>query len=129
MYTYRTKFNLINPVCDFEAAYEYLNEDDMSTYLKSDSRIDSYVQDSVESITWILVTEDSGYIELQTTNKLSSEQLKSISDWVAGQNSDGLGESFEQRDFASYEDEYNDYVMASFDWQTNDYLFELVSNS
>lgn len=129
MYTYRTKFNLVNPVRDFEAAYEYLTEDDMSTYLKNDSRIDSYIQDSVESITWILVTEDSGYIELQTTNKLSSEQLKSISNWVAGQNSDGLGESFEQRDFASYEDEYNDYVMASFDWQTNDYLFELVSNS
>ena len=56
------------------------------------------------------------------------------------QNSDGLGEGFEQQSFASYEieDDYNcgydedeyiepEYVMASFDWETNDYEFTLVT--
>lgn len=144
MYVYRTYFNLEYPVTDFEEARGYLTEEDMTKYLKDDSRIDASVRDAVVKIEWVLKYEQSGYIELQTNKELTATELKSISEWVSGQNSDGLGEGFEQQDFACYDVDEDgepidqrrawDYegetetVMASFDWQSNNYLFEFVRN-
>lgn len=135
---YRTYFNLVAEVKDFEAARQYLIEDDMTDYLITDERGAS-CKDKIKSIKWILRDESHGYIDLETTSELTSTELANISDWVSGQNSDGLGEGFEQQDFACYIDEgltgYDDEewddetIMASFDWETNPYTFELVSNT
>lgn len=130
MYIYRTYFKLNAPVLDIEEAQDYLSEDDMVDYLDEDD-IGSSVLEAIEDIYWVLKDEQSGYIELKTNRKLSDKELKPISEWVSGQNSDGLGEGFEQQDFANYpldeDDEYDDeWVMASFDWQTNDYIFEFI---
>lgn len=138
MFTYRTYFELLAPVTDLDDAQEYLKYDDMATYLRNDDRINLSVRNSVKSITWILNYEDSGYIELETVRELSEEELSQISRWVSGQCSDGLGEGMLNQDFAnyyigeyshdeSYDDEEN-WVMAEFDWQTNDYIFELYSS-
>ena len=138
MYIYRTYFKLTACVNDLSAAQEYLTEDDMTVYLKDDSRISEKVRNAVEKIEWILKEEDSGFIELTTNEALSATELKEVSEFVSGQNSDGLGEGFEQQDFACYEDEGlegyedsdwdNESIMASFDWESNDYIFEFVRN-
>lgn len=139
MYTYRTYFKLTAPVIDFEAAREYLIEDEMVVYFNEDSRRPSSLQGVVISIDWILRDEESGYIEMKSTRELETKELEFISDWVRGQNSDGLGESFEQQDFACYvsnenddfdydEFEDEDWIMASFDWLTNNYIFVLVNS-
>lgn len=132
MYIYRTYFKLEAPVSDISEAQDYLSEDDMTRYLKGNyPELDDYII----SIKWVLRDEDSGYIELETNRAFTDDELSKISEWVSGQNSDGLGEGFEQQDFACYrdenyadEDDYyeDDYVMASFDWRTNEYKFELV---
>ena len=133
---YRTYFNLDYDVLDFEEARLYLIEDDMTPFLKND--LPEETKNKIESITWILKTENSGQIDLVTTSKMSDKELKTISEWVSGQNSDGLGEGFEQQDFAHYsvlemednDDEFysnDDYVMASFDWRSNDYDFTLIN--
>lgn len=131
---YRTNFNLTYPVNDFDAAYSYLTEDDMTEYLLDDDRGCS----KVESIRWELVDEQSGYIEVITNELLTDDEKKNISDWIRGQNSDGLGEGFEQQRFAEYqeeedwydedEDEYyeGEWVSASFDWSTNPYRLTLI---
>ena len=139
MFTYRTYFNLTNAVNDFEEARKYLTEDNMTVYLKGDSRIPEDVRSAVDNIVWILKDIASGYIELTANRSLSTQELESISKFVSGQNSDGLGEGFEQQDFAFYEDEGlvgyegeewdNEMITASFDWQTNNYLFEKVSDN
>lgn len=139
MYIYRTYFKLTACVNDFDAAYRYLREDDMKYYLKDDSRCPDDVYNKIISIDWILQDECSGYIELKTTEALNDVELNNISDWVSGQNSDGLGEGLSSQDFACYIDEdydesyvydtedYEDYyITAEFDWQTNDYKFELI---
>lgn len=141
MYIYRTYFKLTACVNDFDAAYRYLREDDMKYYLKDDSRCPDDVYNKIISIDWILQDECSGYIELKTTEALNDVELNNISDWVSGQNSDGLGEGFEQQSFAYYEnedEEYDEsysydtddydylYITAEFDWRTNNYKFELV---
>lgn len=136
---YRTYFKLEYPVCNVTAAQEYLTEDDMTQYLKDDNRIQESTRNKIVNIRWNLSDDQSGYIQLETTDSLSELELKSISEWVSGQNSDGLGEGFEQQSFANYQDEEYDYdedeygydcdnwVMASFDWKTNEYKFELYS--
>lgn len=134
---YRTNFKLIAPVLDIKKANECLHEYEMAEYLPDwCHEVENYDDGFrgrrvVESIEWTLDTESEGHIDLVTCRDLSEDELAKISEWVSGQNADGLGESFEQQPFASYrdpdwddEDDYEDsYVMASFDWETNDYIF------
>ncbi len=136
MYVYRTKFSLEASVNDFEAARDYLKQDEMKPYLKNDKRCSEETYSKIISIDWILKDESSGYIELKTESELTTDELDKISSWVRGQNSDGIGAGFSEQEFACYEDEGltgyegdnwdNEYVMASFDWQSNEYKFELV---
>lgn len=135
IFIYRADFELTNQVRDYDAAYKYLTEDDMTKYLKDDKRGSS----KVKSVRWELLDAISGYIEVQTTEKLTDAESANISDWIGGQNSDGLGEGFEQQGFANYrlddnqddedEDEYgfeDEWIMASFDWRTNDYDLKFI---
>ena len=141
MYLYRTYFKLLYDVNNFEEAKAFLKNKTMKLYMKGDSRISKDVYTSIETIQWILKDTDNGIIDLRTTKELSKDELENISDWVCGQCSDGIGEAFEQQPFAHYEeenfnfnedDDYDDednYVMASFDWKTNNYEFVLISTN
>lgn len=140
---YRTPFRLVDCVTDLDAAQEYLTEDDMTEYLKEDLDDSctyfklpmAHLKDKIEHIEWHLTSENEGYIELITSEEIPQAELDQISEWVSGQCSDGLGEGFEQQDFANYEnsdwcgnrydeDDCEDmWVMASFDWKTNKYFF------
>lgn len=140
---YKTNFNLEWPVNDFDAAQNYLQEDNMTEYLLDSLHDDGKFSEDeiakIKHIEWNLRDEQSGYILLTATEVLSNVMLDAISDWVSGQNSDGLGEGFEQQPFAEYieendygyeDDEYyqeDNYHMASFDWQNNDYKFKRIS--
>ena len=44
-----------------------------------------------------------GKVELYLTAPLTPEEKESLTDWVTGQNSDGLGEGFEQRPVETYD--------------------------
>ncbi len=99
---YKTDFHLEAPVNDFEAAQAYLSEDDMTQYIPDE------LKDVVKDVKWELEDEESGHISFKTTRELTAEESKKMSDWIDGQNSDGLGEGFEQQDFAiSYYDPYS----------------------
>lgn len=134
---YMTKFHLLKPVLEdkYHLANEYLNEP-MEQYLHGE------LKEVISKIRWRLTDLDMGQITAFTEVPLTEKQLASLSDWVRGQCSDGLGEGFEQQDFANYdvglidewtgrydpervwEDDYEEYwVMASFDWETNRYEF------
>lgn len=145
MYTYRTYFYLEFPVIDFNAAYDYLTEDDMVVYLRGDDRIPERARNAISSVDWILKDEESGYIEVESEIELTQKELDAVSDWISGQNSDGIGEGFDQQSFAEYyadvttgeaysigqawslEDDSNlELVVAEFDWKSNPYKLELV---
>ena len=135
---YKTNFTLTGYVNDYDAAADYLTCDDMTQYVKYASG-SSKLEDVVTKIEWILVDEGRGYIEVETNRALTPQESQDLSDWIRGQNSDGLGEGFEQQDFATErcecdecyeygewgEDAYGDHDgMVSFDWHSNNY--ELV---
>jgi len=124
IYTYCTDFTLTNPVNDLEAAQAYLTDDDMTKYWKREHK-----QSKVIKIQWDLIDEQSGHIVVITNDELIANEADELSDWISGQNSDGLGEGFEQQNFAwiSYDDEEDEGEMASFNWETNDYKLVLIS--
>ena len=133
MYRYKTDFCLTNCVNDLKAAQKYLSADNMEQYLKDDATIPERVRENVITIDWVLTDEISGYVIMQSEVKFTEEELEKISDWVRGENSDGLGEGFEQQKFACYVEEglsgYSGddvYIRASFDWKTNNYTFDLL---
>lgn len=118
-YLYDTNFKLNAEVNDFDEASNYLTEDDMTVYLKDDNDIPISVREAVVHIEWELLGNDYGKIHLTTTRKLDEKELEYISDYVKGQNSDGLGEGFEQQDFADHYDE--DAYFSDHDWWAERY--------
>ena len=101
---------------------------------------------ALEHITWDLDHDGHHWsVTAFTTRPLADDELKRLSDAVSGQNSDGLGEGFEQQDWAwesgddcgecdacrnawgdSCYDAEQDGRMISFDWETNPCTFERV---
>ena len=141
MYKYQTTFYLLADVLDLDEAQAYLEEDNMLDYFDNEE-----IKRKLQSMTWHLVDCGSGYIEVIANEELSENELEEISEYIKGQNADGIGEGFEQQDFASYDaallndrgeiddsllydDDYEeDWVMASFDWNSNYYVLELVES-
>ena len=126
MTKYVTKFNLEVPV-KVDDANNYLQEDDMCDYLKNDIDNTTIKPNELVSITWSIDKSytnynDHGTITLITTRDFTEKELDFVSEWVSGQNSDGLGEGFEQNFPNDDENGYDD-SMASFDWKTNKYKF------
>jgi len=99
---------LTEPVRDVEKASAYLTADQMTDYLLDDYEVLKSARDRVFQIEWQLSTATAGNIVLVSKKPLTDTELDSIANWVMGQNSDGLGEGFEQQPFACYlnDDEY-----------------------
>lgn len=124
--TYRTTGRLTNPVTDLAAAREYLDEP-MVDYIDKD------LVPVVHDIKWDLTSTEAWQVEVITHRALTEDEAKRLSEWISGQNSDGLGEGFEQQPFAEHEeyDEYgspdeDSYCMSSFDWEVNDCKLTLI---
>ena len=101
-FKYEQEFHLNAPVNDMDAAQEYLSEDDMSQYLPDE------LKEAVKTVEWKLDDDESGKIEIHTTRELTPDEQSKLNDWIEGQNSDGLGEGFEQQEFAeNYYDPYS----------------------
>ena len=116
------------------AAQDYLTSDDMTQYLEGS------LAGAVELIEWRLEHDGRRYVVQAVTNReLTEEELKELASWTSGQNSDGLGEGFEQQPFAEQGDcgecegcddgECDSYGMVSFDWRTNDSAFARVDRA
>ena len=76
-------------------AKEYLLADDMTEYY------DGAQSEYIRSIKWVLEGDQSGVIYIETCARLNRQGLSELKSWIDGQNSDGLGEGFEQQEFIS----------------------------
>lgn len=60
-----------------------------------------------------------GYVEIELYDPLTPEEENILKEWISGQNSDGLGEGFEQHEIST---EYGDMYVSM--WQYNDYFIK-----
>ena len=128
---YKTQGSLTHPVSDLNAAREFLREHgkDIHQYIYPDE-----AKPNVHSVTWDLRNQIAWEVTVVADEELPPVQRELLSSWISGQNSDGLGEGFEQQPFAEHdldEDEYEDgeerdqFIMSSFDWETNPCTLEV----
>jgi hypothetical protein len=132
--TYRTAGSLTTPVSDLAAARTYLAAEDMggmTQFVKYASH--PALEEVVHHIEWTLLDEGSWQVTVITHRELHEDESSALSEWISGQNSDGLGEGFEQQPWAEHgggngydEDDEEDYSMSSFDWETNDCSLTLI---
>lgn len=124
---YHTKGTLTGTIDqdNVPAAQDYLTRDDMTQYVAPNAGLDGVLV----RIEWNLHSDGYNYhVEAVCDRELSDAELKQLSDEVSGQNSDGLGEGFEQQEFAEIEpDDEDDWSMISFDWETNKNEFTRVA--
>lgn len=127
--TYKTGGSLTEDVNDFRAAVQWLHERQEETPMAQFIWPDD-ARDGVHSVTWHLLDEATWEVTLVADRELTPAHLGLLSQWISGQNSDGLGEGFEQQPFAEHEDEEDEdevvYHMSSFDWETNPCELRLV---
>lgn len=105
-YLYRTYFDLSDNVPDeyWMEARKYLDEDNMANYLPDE------LSEKIILIQYDLITNNKGFINIISNALLTQEELIELKNELDGQNSDGLGEGFEQQEFAELhnsEDEDN----------------------
>lgn len=101
---YRGAGPLSGEIMDVAGANAYLQEDDMTEYLPDNLKA------KVDYIEWS-ITDDGANLEiqLQLNAPLTPEETAELESWIGGQNSDGLGENFEQQDWSSeYEYRFSD---------------------
>src|ERR1044072_5373859 len=81
------------------AAQAYLTEYDMTQFL------DKQLADVIVHVEWHLHPDGrQWHVKAKAVRELDGDELKKLAGFVSGQNSDGLGEGFEQQDFAWSED-------------------------
>ncbi len=77
---------------------------------------DDNISKKMTSMKWgVCAIEDKpfGFVEIELTEPLTEDELKKLKDWIEGQNSDGLGEGFEQR---AIETDYGDMYVSMWQW-------------
>jgi hypothetical protein len=94
----------------FDEAREYLLDDNMTYYL------DDHLKRKIKKIEWDLKELDWGFINIETKEDLTTKDLEDLATFIEGQNSDGLGEGFNQQYFAEKEDGTSVIIQWGFDW-------------
>lgn len=97
IYEWRLPFYLSLPIeeSNFDDAHNYLIEENMLKYYDGKGKA------RLRSIYWVLTSCIGGYIRIKGQLPYISRELKNkLTEFIIGQNSDGLGEGFSQQDFA-----------------------------
>ena len=98
--------------CDGTFAYEHreiienaLDDEDMLEYMWDEDG----PKEKIKSMYWGFEGYDGclyGKVDVELNEPLTKEEVEQIKDYICGQNSDGLGEGFEQREIRiSYDEE------------------------
>ena len=126
--TYRASGKLTEPVNDLSAARTYLKAEEMGGMTQFVKHA-SYpgLEEVVHHIEWDLLNEDAWQVTVVTHHELTPAQSAGLSEWISGQNSDGLGEGFEQQPFAEHgSDNDEEWSTSSFDWLHNPCTLKLI---
>lgn len=103
---------------EIERRFDGYNDDDMSDYFnESDSKT---AKAKLQSMIWGFESVSGclyGKVSVTLSEELTSEEVEAVKDYICGQNSDGLGEGFEQQSIRVDDEE----IYISFWHRGNDY--------
>lgn len=91
---------------------DYLDGDRMEKYFDEDDNAE--VASKLQSMDWSFVDinyELFGKVSVVLSGDISDEGIKDLKDYITGQNSDGLGEGFEQQDITIDDDSFMELHM------------------
>lgn len=98
---YIAKLSLSHPILDTKIVQKYIDQVDMLDIMKH-YRGEGFAKyrHSLTRFQWVVTSSDTIDVIVESTRELSPEFIKELDDEIEFQNSDGLGESLEQQDFA-----------------------------
>ena len=129
-YLYGCKFYLDTDVLDLREAQKYLDKDHklmlrlFNDDINGKYRTNHQVPNDSPLIDWrwYLDSSSSGYFIYESSRELTKEELDNLGEGTTSQASDGLGEGFEQCDWACYTEYYDDQGNEVDEW--DDYEYE-----
>lgn len=134
---YIAKLSLSHPILDTKIVQKYFDQVDMLDIMKH-YRGEEFAEyrHSLTRFQWVVTSSDTIDVIVESTRELSPEFIKELDDEIEFQNSDGLGESLEQQDFAWSNDTYfekslNGYEVlggASTTWSNPDIKLQKLIN-
>lgn len=83
---------------DIEKEFDGYNDDDMVDYFDEDDSETAKVK--LQSMIWGFESVNGclyGKVDVTLSEELTEEEAEAVKDYICGQNSDGLGEGFEQQ--------------------------------
>lgn len=100
---YRTVCDLCTNVRNKKDSDEYFHEDDMTNDITNTFSLhkSKKLASKIKCIMWDMKDRRSVNVTVITHGKLNENELAKIGEFINGQNSDGLGEGFEQQDFGA----------------------------
>ena len=106
-----------------EREFDWYNDDDMADYF---SEYDSKTaKEKIQSMIWCFESVNScsyGKVIVTLSEELTEKETEEVKEYICGQNSDGLGEGFEQHEIRiSYDEE----IYVSFwNWSDNYWIYD-----
>jgi hypothetical protein len=100
---------------EIERKFDGYNDDDMVDYFHGSKSVQTKLQSMIwgfESVVGCLY----GKVNVTLSEDLTTEEVDVVKDYICGQNSDGLGEGFEQQEIRI---SYDEVIQVSF-WHSGD---------
>ena len=100
-----------------ERKFDGYNDDDMADYF--DEYYGKTAKAKIQSMIWGFESVNGclyGKVNVTLSEELTEEETESVKEYICGQNSDGLGEGFEQQEIRI---SYNEEIYVSF-WNYSD---------
>ena len=96
-FKYAASFDLDNIIPDLDGAFEEAaaflreNSEGIAQYVYGNADDGQPLNEIVTKAEWTLANDEHGDITIQTTRELTANEIKEVSEWLAGQCSDGIG--------------------------------------
>ncbi len=137
------QFDELEEPCSVDTDYIIANMDEVESKLQGYTMLDgknmadyyndnSVIKEKLVSMDWGICEINDipyGYVDVVLNAPLNDSEVDELKDWISGQNSDGLGEGFEQREietdagglYVSFWDSGKDYFIYTQE-EMNEYL-------
>ena len=110
MSKYIGKLSLSHAIPNMKMTQDFINTVDMLEVVQNPYRIPEFIEErkNLTRFEWVVTSPSTIDVIVESKTELSPEFIHYLNEEIDAQNTDGLGESLEQQDFAWSDEEYFD---------------------